>query len=50
MQVKGLRDADWISRSTSIWQDHYDITMRRRGAVPVISPEKVKGNTSLKSR
>jgi hypothetical protein len=31
MQVNGLRDAYWISRSTSIWKDHCDIVMRRRG-------------------
>jgi hypothetical protein len=49
MQVNGLCDVDWISLSTSIWQDHYDVTTRR-GPVPTISPEKEKGNTSLKSR
>jgi hypothetical protein len=50
LQVNGLRDADWISRSTSICQDHYDVAMRRRGPVPAIGPRKLKGNTSLKSR
>jgi hypothetical protein len=42
MQVNGLRDADWISRSTSIWQDHCDVAM--------IGLKKAKGNTSLKSK
>jgi hypothetical protein len=50
MQVNSLRDADWISRLTSIWQDYYDAVTRRKGSVPVIGPEKVKGSTSLKNR
>jgi hypothetical protein len=50
MQVNGLRNADWISYSTSIWKDHCDIATRRRGPVPTIGLEKAKGNTSLKSR
>jgi hypothetical protein len=50
MQVNGLRDADWISRSTSIWQDYCD-TETRRGSVPMIGPGKAKGsmNTSIGS-
>jgi hypothetical protein len=50
MQANSLRDADWISGSTSIWQDHCDVVTRRRGLVPAIGPEKVKGSTSLKNR
>jgi hypothetical protein len=49
MLVNGLRDADWISRSTSIWQDYCD-AMTRRGPVLVINPGKAKGSTSLKNR
>jgi hypothetical protein len=49
MQVNGLRDVDWISRSTSIWQDYCD-AVTRRGPVPAIGPGKAKGSTSLKNR
>jgi hypothetical protein len=48
--ANGLCDADWISRLTSIWQDHCDVAVRRRGPVPVIGPGKAKGSTSLKNR
>jgi hypothetical protein len=44
-----LHDADWISCSTSIWQDNYDAAIRRE-PVPVIGPGKAKGSTSLKNR
>jgi hypothetical protein len=46
----GLRNTNWISRSTSIWQDHCDVATRRRGPVPTIGPRKVKGSASLKNR
>jgi hypothetical protein len=50
MQVNGLHDADWISHSTSIWQDYCDAATGRRGPVPAIGPGKAKGTTSLKNR
>jgi hypothetical protein len=49
MQVDGLCGADWISCLTSIWQDNYDVVIRRRGPVPAIGPGKAKGSTSLKN-
>jgi hypothetical protein len=49
MQVNGLRDVDWISRSMSIWQDYCDAAIRR-GLVPMIGPGKAKGSTSMKNR
>jgi hypothetical protein len=45
----GINMADWISRSTSRWQDYYDVAIRR-GPVPAIGPEKAKGSTSMKNR
>jgi hypothetical protein len=50
MQVNDLRDTDWISVSTSIWKDYYDIATRRRGPVPAIGPGRAKGSTSLKNK
>jgi hypothetical protein len=48
MQVNSLRDTNWISCSTSRWQDYCDAATRR-GPVPAIGPKKVKGSTSLKN-
>jgi hypothetical protein len=37
-----LHDVDWIFRSMSTWQVHYDAAMRRRGLVPAIGLRKAK--------
>jgi hypothetical protein len=44
--VEGHMDAG----ERSIWQDHCDVTMRRREPVPTNAPRKAKGCTSLKNR